>query len=103
MVRLISYWMWTHCRWVWVTTSRALWAALPHVSKTAIVCGAIGSVTPATPVSNGRAHGVIPPRVVAELPPAAYLRPAPVTVPEPAGLSLLGVGLVALGVVVRRV
>jgi hypothetical protein len=98
---MISYWAFVKCRWVWVTTSRAIWAALPHVSKTAIVCGAIGSMTPATPVSNGRAHGVIPPAVVRELPPGAYLRPEPVRVPEPAGLMVLGVGLVALGLIVK--
>lgn len=99
---MISYFIWTHCRWVYVTTTRAIWAALPHVSKTAIVCGAIGSVTPATPVANGRSHGVIPPRVVAELPPAAYLAPEPVRVGEPAGLAVMGVALVGLGVLVRR-
>jgi hypothetical protein len=99
---VISYWMLVnHCRWVYVTTSRAIWAALPHVVKPALIA-CVGVTAPATPVSNGRAHGVIPPAVVRDLPPGAFLQPDPVRVPEPAGLAVLGVALVGLGVVVRR-
>ena len=79
--------VWSHgCpRWVRRRLTRVAWAALPHVTGLGIIVGCGGGVWLA-----------MPPWSPPERPQPDRPHEAPVSVPEPGGLAVLGIGAAML-------
>lgn len=91
---MITYFVWRGCQWVRVSTTRTIWAALPHVRSASLVaCGSVLGVLPPLPAHMPAIGPVAPPHSAeVQAPPVVFL-PSPL----PARERSAGFGNVWLG------